>query len=256
MLDTIGGAVMAWPSLDVDPKGKVLALWQDANTPDTQYWAVSENYGLTWSSVSSSVGTEIRTPRARFHPSSGFLYYFYRDPFDPKLKVVAHDEYSLLAFTPAAPWATARVVAGAASDHWPSVSFRHSGEVNLHWSEGGRLIARSDSYGVDWVPALLETLTTKAQPSVILDRESGLHYMLYQDPSSGDLVCFASDDGAVNALPGGPSDTVEPALDQQYAAVVTDHRGHVYVIFQELSLGSYVIRCRRSDSLSADWVNA
>ena len=255
-LDTIGGGVMRWPTLDVDPKGKILALWQDGNNPDTQYWAVSENHGHTWSAVSSSVGTEVRTPRARFHPSAGFLYYVYRDPLDPKLKVVAHDEYSLVGFTPAAPWATAVTVRPSASDHWPSIAFRTNGEINLHWSEGDRFIARSETYGVDWGGGPLETGTTKAQPSVILDRESGLHYMLYQDPSSGDLVCFASDDGAVNALPGGPSDTVEPALDQQYAAVVTDHRGHLYVIFQELSLGSYVIRCRRSDSLSADWVNA
>jgi hypothetical protein len=255
-LHTVGGATMAWPSLDVDPEGKILALWQNADEPDRQYWAISETYGKTWSSVSSVVGDEVRTPRARFHPYTGLLLYVYRDPVDPNLKVVAHDGYSLLGFTPAAPWATPKVVARAASDHWPALSFNALGEALVQWSEGDRLLSRSDSHGVEWLAAFVEIPTTKGQPSVWNDGASGLHYVLYQDTDSGDLHCFTSDNSGAGALAAGPSGLVLAGGDQQYGAVVTDPKGIVYALYQEMDGGSYVLKCRKSDSLSAAWVDA
>jgi hypothetical protein len=37
---------------------------------------------------------------------------------------------------------------------------------------------------------------------------------------------------------------------------VTDHKGIVYALYQEMDGGSYVLKCRKSDSLSAAWVDA
>ena len=252
-LDMVGGAQMVWPTLSVDARGRILALWQDRNEPTRQYWAISETYGKTWSAVQSAAQTEFSTIRARFDPMNGFLYYVYRDVTAGQLKVIAHDEVALAGFVPADPWTTPRTVINAASDHWPALTFSDRGFVQLQWAEMQRVFAISDSLGVDWDTSSSETMTTKEQPAVWKDPASRLHYLVTQDPTSGDVTSFISEDGGLTALTG-PGGTVIAGIEQQYPAVVTDDRGIVYVLYQELDGSSYVLRCRRSDSLGQTWV--
>lgn len=250
------GADYAWPTLDVDPKGMLVAAWENTLDPTQQYWLTSENQGQTWSSVHTrtypSPAIHQSVGRLRYHPFTGALSTLFRDVDDPAFKAIVFDLVSDTGFSAAAPWATPATVRALSTDVWPALTHGDRGEVIAHWSEGTHLFARSDDYGVNWTVTDLGPGAAMFQLALWHDRAATFHYVLQQDMMMGDLVCYASDNRGVSGV-AGLEGTVITGLDQQYAGVATDHQGRVYVLYQELSGGVYLLKCKRSDDFCRTW---
>lgn len=249
---TLGGADFHWPTLAVDPHGLILATWQNVNDLTKQYWTISETFGRSWASVSNRTQAAASVHRVRFHPETGLLYYLFWDVTEGRFKIVGDEAFSSAGFTAAAPWSSPVSVSLAAANHWPVLFPDFKGNLYVRWSEETLKGQVSETLGATWPLATAELGMMGPQPSIWLDPASGFHYLLYQDLVSGDLRVYPSDDMTSSAAaPGGTPIT---GVEQQYAAVITDARGWVYVFYQFLSGGLYQLRCRRSEDLGLTWV--
>jgi hypothetical protein len=255
-IHTLGGANFIWPTLAVDPHGRILATWQNANDQTLQYWTISETFGRIWPAATVAAyappGAKRDVHRVRFHPETGLLYHLFWDVLDQRFKISGEESFSSGGFTAAGPWSSPVTVSMAASGHWPVLFPDVKGNLYARWSEETLKGQVSETLGATWPLATAELGMMGPQPSVWLDAATGFHYLLYQDLVSGDLRVYPSDDLTnTAAAPGGTAIT---GVEQQYAAVVTDARGRVYVFYQALSGGFYQLRCRRSEDLGLTWV--
>jgi hypothetical protein len=254
---TTGGADYAWPTIAVDPKGLVFASWQNTLDDTKQYWMISETFGQTWGTLHSrdnpSAVLHQSVSRLRFHPVMGFLIDVFMHVTAGAFKEISYDIAGAAGFSAPSAWATPPTIHALASDVWPAVSFTNKGEVAVHWSEGTHMRATSETYGATWAFADLGPGSACSQLALWHDAATGFHYVLCQDMMMGDLICLTSDNGGSYPI-AGLTHTVVTGLDQQYAAVVTDHRGRIYALYQELSGGVYVVKCKRSENHGVIWV--
>lgn len=249
------GADFAYPSIAVAPDGRILAIWVDVTDHTLLFWAVSENFGHTWSAVTTGAwyppGSMADCPRHRFHPDDGVGYQFFRDLATAELKVALFGSFNLIGFTPASPGV--RTAGPMYGSHYGSIDFAALGQVAWRYLEGpNRRAYSSDDWGINWTGVNQGVGSNQLQPATLYDPASGFHYDLYQI-DTGDLVVYPSESFTASPLTDWPTVTVIAGLAQQYPGLICGPNGKLYAIYQVLSGPVYVLACKVSDDHGLTW---
>lgn len=256
-LHTDAGGDFAYPTVAVDPKGKVLVVWSDLNAPADRQWKTSETFGQTWSSLGSETadgGAPVDSFRLRFHPVSGHGLFTYRQATAGEVRAQVFEGYDLTTFD--LIFGGPRGVAAQPTAHVGTIDVPALGHVAYRFRRAmDRQASLSENWGHTWAEEVQEASTLIRQAFALYDPKAGLHYLLYQDPA-GDLNAYVSDDGTAAPVTGFAPALVIAGLDQQYAALAVGPNGELYALYQEEVLGTYVLKCRRAEAFGSLWVDA
>ena len=255
-----GGALFWYPTLAVDPLGRVVVIWGDANDTTLMYWALSERYGRVFETAASDAwpsGTVAGDAcKLRYHPLSGHGIMIHRDQTGPVYRASLWEAFS--AVTGPDEFATADIF-NAASPHYGSINFDPAGQIVHVINDRDEVaISTSDTWGRSWSTSAFAAL---GQFQIIVDtaRRYGLSYWAYQE-ADGDVKANPADNSVGNppdttgyGSPWSVATAVATLPLQQYVGLAAGPNGVVYLLYQTESGGTYSVNCRVSKDNGASW---
>lgn len=246
----------AYPTLAVDPSGRVWICYLDQNDLTQLKVIISENYGRSWTSPQSMTfapaGTVVSSLRLRFHPYTGVGILLYRSLKDVRQRVLFWDQFDG-SHLPVALFNPDKNVTAMYGSHYPTISHYADGAVESIFNDGTeQVFIRSENGGATWFFHAVEPNTTRLQPMFAPSLSVGLTYILYQADGSGDLLVYPNDD-TVNNETLWPPVTAVSALLQQYAGLAVGPGGKLFLLYQTESGGLYDVNCRVSDTHGRAW---
>lgn len=259
-----GGSVFQYPTLDVDPLGRIVILWGDRNDTTSLWWAVSDRYGRSFDTpgIGNWPGSvaDADSPRYRYHPGSGHGMLVFRDKRYPGFKGSLVTGFDTVAGPTVFSTDEVRL---APNPHYGAMAVdpvgvaRHKAnegtDIAVGWSlNWGRVWEENNSEREFSTPALQIVLQTEVQ--------IGLTYWAWQE-ENGDVKAIPSDvtvrnppDTTLYGLPPWTTATVVAALPlQQYVGLTVGPAGIVYVLYQTEATGVYSVHCKISKDHGASW---
>ncbi len=255
---TTGGDDYSYPTLAVDPNGRLWCFWRNENDRTQLYGSVSENSGRSWSTMVAQsfpgVASKTGSLRLRFHPISGVGLLVTRSLALTGLVVWVWDVGHPATQTLDSPFAI-RDAGDSLATVYPTIAFGADGSTLVLGNIGNnRHMWKSENYGVSWSDFDNALVIDQNQPMMVGTTAQGLFAFLSQS-ATGDLFAVVSDNLLFQPPDGYTSAAVAAVSGaaQQYAALAVGPLGDYYMLYQEQVAGIYTVKCRRSDNWGRAW---